>query len=921
VARPTVRAAAGDFASATPGWVELVIEPSGAGEAKFVSGISAEVLFQQRLPDIVMPAAGRPSAPKSLPPSPIYATYGKRHVWQLGRVLKFFLGSFYSAAYDLKLSYDVLNLQTEQGGLTPTDMGGGLQTKTLRLTDPLGGAWAARSVTKDSSRILPWPQNRATLVNRVIDHGMTATHPEAALAVPALADAVGVLHVEPRLMYLPDQEVLGPFRGYVTDELVLLERRPKAPKAGQLPDSLTGPLADDAKIKFETTGEVTKKITDNPWDNRVDQEAMLRARLLDILIGDWDRNLDQWVFVVKRDADGAKTYTPVARDRDQAMSNYDGLLLSLARPSAPSARSLQPFNGDYGPVDWLVFTARDTDAVFLNRVPHERWLAIAKEAQAALTDQVIDDAFKGWHPEAYALDGARMAKALKSRRDKLLKVADAYFANINRRIDIVGSPANDTFELWFETGGAVRVAVHEKSKKGKDRAPFFDRTFYPKETQELRLYALAGDDTLLVHGGQKTPIDIRFVGGTGHDKVLAALDSGARPLAAKAILFYDSKDGATIDQSIEVRDERSQRAALNQYDQYENHDLDFGVFVPSLVVNPDQYLYIGGTYTYTVQGFKLHPFAQQHALTASFAASTLGVGVDYAGLFPGSAYPLDQEIDLSLRTPNNARNFFGLTNRYVPDAHPDYYRVRQALYSGRYGLSYGFGSTVSKVGMELVGQVIDTERTLGRFVTVSPDVRPADFGARFFSGARLYAQVNTIDDPVLPTRGIVLKASAEGRGDWLHLRDFSTTLKAGVGFAFPFDWQRRFVLLSHLGTEGIVGDHPFYFAPTVGGLELRAYRFQQFAGDFALAQTTDLRMDVLRILHGIPGTLGLNLSLDHGRVFGTSTPSHVYHMSYGGGVWWSVLDAFGMSLAYNRSLEGASRVVFSVGALFLPSAL
>jgi len=66
-----------------------------------------------------------------------------------------------------------------------------------------------RAVTKDSSRQLSWPQNQATFINRVIDHGFTAIHPEAALAVPPLAEAVGVLHTEPRLLYVPDQEKLG----------------------------------------------------------------------------------------------------------------------------------------------------------------------------------------------------------------------------------------------------------------------------------------------------------------------------------------------------------------------------------------------------------------------------------------------------------------------------------------------------------------------------------------------------------------------------------------------------------------------------------------------------------------------------------------------------------------------------------------
>jgi hemolysin activation/secretion protein len=114
---------------------------------------------------------------------------------------------------------------------------------------------------------------------------------------------------------------------------------------------------------------------------------------------------------------------------------------------------------------------------------------------------------------------------------------------------------------------------------------------------------------------------------------------------------------------------------------------------------------------------------------------------------------------------------------------------------------------------------------------------------------------------------------------------------------------------------GIVGPHPFYFAPTLGDTTLRAYRFNQLAGDVAFSQTTDLRIDVFRIRSWLPGTIGVNLSLDHGRVFGPSASS-VYHLDLGGGVWWSLLDAVGVSLSYYRGLLGGSRFVFALGPLF-----
>ena len=52
-------------------------------------------------------------------------------------------------------------------------------------------------------------------------------------------------------------------------------------------------------------------------DHRADQFAVLRARLLDIIIGDFDRNLDQWKWATS-DTGKGKLYYPIPRDRDQA---------------------------------------------------------------------------------------------------------------------------------------------------------------------------------------------------------------------------------------------------------------------------------------------------------------------------------------------------------------------------------------------------------------------------------------------------------------------------------------------------------------------------------------------------------------------------------------------------------------------------
>ncbi len=280
--------------------------------------------------------------------------------------------------------------------------------------------------------------------------------------------------------------------------------------------------------------------------------------------------------------------------------------------------------------------------------------SVSKDTVSRITDRVIDEAFLTWHPEAFALDGAKMAARLKARRDQLTEVAEVFFEHLNHEVDILGSTQDDRFDVWFGGDGSVRVAV-----RGKDPEPYFDRTFDPRETRELRLYALEGKDALVVHGTPRGSIDIRFVGGEGKDTV----SSAAGQTSARDIRVYDSEDGATIDPAITVRDERSNQAHLNQYDRAENHEPNLLSFIPGLLINADDGFYLGGLVTLDVHGYKKSPFAARHTLAVHFATATLGATLDYHGLFPQSADLLDQQLDISLKSQTYTRNFFGYTNQ------------------------------------------------------------------------------------------------------------------------------------------------------------------------------------------------------------------------------------------------------------------
>ncbi|HEV8266673.1 MAG TPA: hypothetical protein VGR00_00510, partial [Thermoanaerobaculia bacterium] len=189
---------------------------------------------------------------------------------------RFILGAHYRDLWTTPIEAEVLDLGTFAGGLTPKRRGGGKQTASLRFVGADGREYAFRSVNKDPSPVLP-PELRETIAGRVLRDQISSSHPGAPLVVAPLLAAAGVLHAEPRLVVLPDDPRLGEFRSEFAGKLGYLEERPTGGEAegdGEL-DELRKVIGSDTLFRWvEKSGK-----------DRVDAEAFLRARLLDLFLG------------------------------------------------------------------------------------------------------------------------------------------------------------------------------------------------------------------------------------------------------------------------------------------------------------------------------------------------------------------------------------------------------------------------------------------------------------------------------------------------------------------------------------------------------------------------------------------------------------------------------------------------------------
>ena len=138
-----------------------------------------------------------------------------------------------------------------------------------------------------------------------------------------------------------------------------------------------------------STGTVMEKLHEDN-DNRVDQKNLLRVRLFDIWVGDWDRHEGQFRWAELEDETG-KLYRPIPEDRDNIFFRFDGFIPWWASRKW-ALRKFQDFQPEIRDLAGLNDNGRHLDRRFLTGLQKDDWIAIANDLQNRLTDEVIEKA-------------------------------------------------------------------------------------------------------------------------------------------------------------------------------------------------------------------------------------------------------------------------------------------------------------------------------------------------------------------------------------------------------------------------------------------------------------------------------------------------------------------------------------------------
>jgi hypothetical protein len=332
-------------------------------------------------------------------------------LYEGGDLKKVMQGEHYREVWVQPVTVPIVFLDTLFGGMEILEEGGGKQTHSLKLKTKKGSIYTLRSISKDPEPLVPEIARVLGLENIVID-GVSAQHPYAAVVVAELSKSAEILSTMPKVVFVPKQPRLSSFNGKYGNRLYLLEHETKGKGywTGLKGVSEIIDTEDLQQFKMEKPDKVS-----------IDESALVRARLFDLIIGDWDRHAKQWGWAIQKEG-GVSTAIPLPCDRDNAFFNLEGILPTLIANENFHPR-VQSFDDEIEYLDGLV---GPFDVYFLKKVPEEIFLEEAKVLQRLITEEEISRAFQVWPKNIFALDGEEIISKIMQRTNNLPKYAKQF---------------------------------------------------------------------------------------------------------------------------------------------------------------------------------------------------------------------------------------------------------------------------------------------------------------------------------------------------------------------------------------------------------------------------------------------------------------------------------------------------------------
>lgn len=818
------------------------------------------------------------------------------------RIYKILWGKRHREVYNQPIKARVLYLDSLMKDPRPIAEGGGQQSRSLRLINDFRNEFTLRAMRKDPIQYLQadiiqtnfvgdFLEN--TIAQRFIADFFTTAHPYAPFAVNDLSEQLDILHANPKLYYLPKQKALGIYNEDYGNALYMLEEH----------------VGDENK-EFETFGSPDNIISTadlllelrESKNSYVDQEAYLRARIFDMLIGDWDRHSDQWRWARHNQENGKKRYLPIPRDRDHAFSKYDGLLFPLLKSVVPLLRKMQSYDSDLKDAKWFNVSGYPLDQRFISNAHWNDWKKQVSYIQENLTDESIDKAFETLPKEVIGnTEISEIRKNLKLRRDNLLSITKDYYDYFRRFQSITGTSGNDKFVISRKPNGITAVKI------SNDKGEIFNGEYTSSETREIWIYGLEGDDTFEIVGKGDDLIKLKVIGGIDEDTY-----DFYNPRKAK---LYDFKSTESY-----ISNPSSRKWLVDSYDinhfHYKKRKYSENKVIPVLDYVTDAGFTVGMKDIYTRYGLAQNPFTSQYILSAQYFFASSGYEINASAEFAHAFYDWNLKLEGRYSSPNYFINYFGSGNETDYDrdeVNKEYNRVKLEQYEFKPSLNWrsesgAYFSAGPVLESVKVGYVPDSFLA----ETFQPDNEIFDL--QLYSGAESHFSFENKNNPSYPSLGTRIDFIAGYKQNIDEHENNFGYFHPSFSIDYPLIPSGFAVFATKLGGVVMVGDEfEFYHAATLGGnRSLRGYRNHRFNGKYSFYHSTDLRTALGLIRTDfVPLIVGISAGFDYGRVWLDDDTSSKWHNNYGGSFWVNGFFALTANFGYYQGGDGG-RFTFTV---------
>ena len=815
-----------------------------------------------------------------------------------GQWKKFWFGDHYRTTWATPVKVPYLNLDTTFNGLTVLEKGNSRQKSNLKLRAKNGTTYTFRSLETDPTAELDFTLKQ-TLVADVLRDQTSTQNPYSSLVVSPLLDKLDILHAEPQLFVLPDDAKLGVFRAKYGNLFGILEEKPD--KFNQ-----DGEIFGNADKILSTNKLIDQLFLEN--SHQVAQKEFVRARLLDVLIGDWGRGEDNWKWAAYEKKKTTK-YRPIPRDRDHAFSKQDGVVPWLADRDF-GLPQIEGFRTEIKGLQSLMYEARHLDRFVATEADRNTWMEQAKYIQEQISEADIDAAIANMPAEVQPIVGAEIAGKLKIRLADLDKYAADYYKMLSKEVEIIGSNKKDIFVAEYLENGDLSIEMYDNKGGQKDKKALYQRIFKANETKYVRIFGLGNDDVFEINGKGKKGVQLDVFGGTGEDKFVDNAQVKTRLWDKGSSSIYDLNGKAKV----------VKHWNKNLYE-YDRQRFDYPHILPQFYLNFNRFTGFGAAMGGTLirQKYQKDDYAAKHFFGVAITSKN-NKSLFYAGRFHQVIRQWDVLFSAGFANPLTLNNYFGKGNgTQKNDAAFDngfnQIKLKKLYFSA--GLSRVFWKNSSfdvKAGIERMESKQLEQFTIlnheifvfGKFetfdilpISTQLDLDFRDDKIQAYNGTRAFFKYEN---------GTILNNDNRQYGVLNGLLEYYFSTKNTLPITFGLK----------IGGATSHGDVPFYKLPSLGSTDgLRGYYQNRFTDESSLFFNAELRFQFLeKQSASLPIKCGLEVFYDRGRVFGQGN-SDEWHTGYGAGFYFLPFsESFRVSVSFAFSKEENFFPMLSVGTRF-----